>query len=206
MMKMRKQQAQLNEYYPKDVYEPLARREMKAILTRFNDAFYEAYPEKLKKKPKGLFDYKPHAHHKQYEVERAIKLYKSRKVRKKELARIKEYLNLQYVVEEQITHYESILQNAKGTKQMISEEEFSSFFPQLHAERIDYLDQIEQQSLREMRKLNEEKRMCEQAIHSLLHSHHSFWTDASRMIGDMVTDSVKHVVEIVDQSLKGGRK
>lgn len=203
MMKMRKRQAQLNIYYPKQIYDPLARKEMKAILTHFNDVFYGAYPEKLKRKSQGLLEYKPHNHKKQYEIQRAIKLYKSQKVRKKELAKIEEYLNLKYLVEEQIAYYDQLFKHAQATKQHISQEEFSSFFPQLFEDRMNYLGNIEQKSLQKIRKLDEEKRLCEQAIYDLLHNQHSFWGDAGKLIGSMVADSVKHVVDVVDQSLRG---
>src|SRR5690625_988821 len=134
IMKMRKRQHQLNFYYPKQVYDPLARREMKAVLTRFNDLFYAAYPEKLKGNSQQLLNYQPRSHKKQYEVQRALKLCKSQKVRRKELAKIEEYLNLQYIVEEQIVYYDNVFKKAQATKQQISAEEFSSFYPQLFEE------------------------------------------------------------------------
>lgn len=205
IMKMRKRQHQLNFYYPKQVYDPLARREMKAVLTRFNDLFYAAYPEKLKGNSQLQLNYQPRSHKKQYEVERALKLCKSQKVRRKELAKIEEYLNLQYIVEEQIVYYDNVFKKAQATKQQISAEEFSSFYPQLFEERMDYLDNIEQQCLGSIKKLEDEKRVCEQAIHDLIHNHQSFWGDASRLIGSMVAESVKHVVDVVDQSFRGKR-
>ncbi|WP_218564923.1 hypothetical protein [Sporosarcina pasteurii] len=202
-MKMRKRQLQLAIYYPKQIYEPLARREMKAILTQFNDMFYAAYPEKLHENSQPILDYQPRSHKKQYEVQRAIKLCKSQKVRRKELIKIEEYLNLQYIVEEQIAYYDKVLKKAQVTRQKISTETFTSFFPQLYEERINYLDKIEQSCLNKIRKLDDEKRLCEQAIHDLMHNHQSFWGEASRLIGSMVAESVKHVVNVVDQTFKG---
>lgn len=202
-MKMRKRHLQLAIYYPKQIYDPVARREMKAILTRFNDIFYTAYPEMLHGDSQTVLDYQPRSHNKQYEVKRALKLCKSQKVRRKELAKIEEYLNLQYIVEEQIAYYDKVFKKAQGTKQQISTEAFSSFFPQLFEERIHYLDEIEQSCRNKIRELDNQKRQCEQAIHDLMHNHHSFWGDASRLIGSMVAESVKHVVDAVDQTFKG---
>lgn len=54
--KIRKRNELLNLYYPKHIYDPLARREMRELLTQFNDLFYEAYPEKLKSNAQLMID------------------------------------------------------------------------------------------------------------------------------------------------------
>lgn len=201
-MRYRKQQLQLNLYYPRKVYDPLARREMKAILMHFNDVFYQAYPEMLKNPSEVMIDYHPRSHSKQYEVQRAIKLCKSQKVRRKDLVKIEEYLNLKYIIEEQMSHYNKKLQKATATKQLLEQEDFSAFFPQLFEERMESVEHRKSYSQTKLRKLEREKQICEKAIHDLMHNNHSFWGDAKRMIGGMIADSVKQVADMVDQSFR----
>lgn len=203
ILRFRKQQVQLNLYYPKKVYDPLARREMKAILTHFNDVFYQAYPEMLSNPSVVMVDYHPRSHSKQYEIQRAIKLCKSQKVRRKDLVKIEEYLNLKYIIEEQLAYYNDKLQKSKATKQLLSNEEFASFFPQLFEERVNSLEHREAYSLTKLKKLEKEKQMCEKAIRDLIHGNHSFWGDAKKFIGNMVSDSVRHVADRVGQSFRG---
>lgn len=85
LRKVKLRNQQLNLYYPQNIYDPIARREMKAILMRFNDLFYEAYPEALKGKEPNFIEVQPRKHSKKYEVQRDLMLYKSQKVRKKNL-------------------------------------------------------------------------------------------------------------------------
>lgn len=201
-MRIRKQYMQLELYYPKNTYDRFARREMKAILTRFNDLYYEAYPGKLKTKFNALINYEPRTHSKQYEVQRAIKLCKSKKIRRKDIVKIEEYLNLQYIIEEQLIHYNNELIKVKRTKQLLSQEKYASFFPELFEERMKFLSQIEANSLTQIDKLKNEKQICEKAIRDLIDRNHSFWGDAGKLIGSMISESVKHVVDVVDQSFR----
>lgn len=200
--RLRKEYLQLERYYPKNIYDRLARKEMKTILSNFNNVFYEAYPQMLKNKSTVLIDYYPKMHSKQYEVQRAIKLCKSQKVRRKDILKIEEYLNLQYIIEEQLLHYDREIKKVQHTKQLLSREEFSSFFPELFEKRMDVLSEIVDKSITKIEQLKKEKQICETAIHDLIHRNHSFWGDASRLIGSMITESVRQVVDVVDQSLK----
>ncbi len=200
--KIHKRNQLLNLYYPKDVYEPLARREMKTILTHFNEIFYEAYPEKLKGKLSLFRDYQPHTHSKRYEVQREITLYQTKKVRRKNLAKIEEFLHLKYIIEEQIEYYDYMLKKAERTKHQISIEQFSAYFPQLFEDRIQFLESVGMVCLDKIETLTEEKAILEQTIYELVHYPDNFLRDASRLIGGMVADSVKHVVDVVDQSFR----
>lgn len=202
LTRMKIERFQLNLYYPKKVYDPLARREMKLILTRFNDAFYQAYPKMMDDPSVEPIDYHPRSHGRQYDIQRAIKLCKSQKVRRKDLVKIEEYLNLQYVIEAQVSYYNQKLQKAISTKKLLSEEAFSSFFPLLFEERMDSIEHRESYSLNKLRKLEKEKQMCEKAIRDLMHSNHSFWGDARKVIGSMVAESVKQVTDVVGQSFR----
>lgn len=200
--KIRKRKELLNLYYPKDVYDPQARNEMRALLTQFNNVFYEAYPERLKKNASIMIDNEPKDHRKKYEVQRAIALYKTKKVRRKELAKIEEFLHLKYIGEEQIEHYNFALQKAHRTKEQLSNELFSSYFPQLFEERILFLKHVEKECHRKITILLEDQALYDQTIYELAHYPDSFLKDAGRLIGGMVADSVKHVVDVVDQSLR----
>lgn len=200
--KLRIRNKQLNLYYPKEVYESAARREMKIVLTRFNDYFYEAYPEKLKEQKQLLIDYQPRMHAKKYEVQRKLKVYQTQKVRRKELVKIEEYLNLTYITEEQITHYTEVLSKATKIKKQLAQEAYSEFFPQLFEERTAYIEKIQHHCLRQLEKLTKDKKVFEQTIDDLVHNPQSFLADASRLIGDIVSDSVKHVVDAVDHTFR----
>ena len=203
IIRFRKQKVQLDLYYPKNVYDPLARKEMKVILTRFNDMYYQAYPEMVSNPSAVMVDYHPRSHSHQYEIQRAIKLYKSQKVSRKDLVKIEEYLNLKYIIEEQLGYYNDKLRKSKETKRLLINEEFSSFFPQLFEERVSSLEHREAYSLTRLRQLEKEKQMCEKAIRDLLYSNYSFWGDAKKRISNMVSDSVKHVTDRVGQSFRG---
>lgn len=201
-LKWRKLQMQLELYYPKDTYERLARKEMKSILSKFNELYYDAYPRMLTKHASVAVDYYPKTHSKQYEVQRAMKLCKTHKVRRRNLVKIEELLNLQYIIEEQMNYYGKEIQKTRSTQRLLDEERFSSFFPELHEKRMGALLKMEAHCLKKMDELHEEKRTCERAISDLLHHQRDIWGDASRLIGDMVSESVKHVVDIVDRSFK----
>lgn len=199
---MKTERLQLNLYYPKKVYDPLARREMKQILTHFNDVFYQAYPKMINDPSDVLVDYHPRSHAREYEIQRAIKLCKSQKVRRKDLVKIEEYLNLQYIIEAQVSYYNQKLQKAISTKKLLSEEAFSSFFPLLFEERMNSIEHRESYSLTKLQKLEREKQMCEKAIRDLMHNNHSFWGDARKVIGGMVAESVKQMTDVVGQSFR----
>lgn len=200
--KMKIRNKQLNLYYPKEVYESAARHEMKIVLTQYNDLFYEAYPEKLKGQKQLLLDHQPRTHSKKYEVQRDLKIYQTKKVRRKELAKIEEYLNLTYIAEEQITHYTQILNKATKVKKQLAQGMFSEFFPQLFEERSAYLEVIQHHCLQRLEKLTKDRKVFERAIDDLVHNPQSFWADASRLLGDIVSDSVKHVVDVVDHTFR----
>lgn len=200
--KMRVRNQQLNLYYPKDIYEPFARREMKAVLMRFNELFYEAYPETLKGKSPIYLDSPLRKHSKRYEVERDLMLYKAQKVRKRELNKIEEFLNLKYLGEEKIAYYSDILQKAMQTKRQLKEAEYPEYFPQLFEKRVAYLEKIELHCLEKLEHLMKDKKLFEQSIDELIHNPTSFWANTGRFISDVVTDSVKHVVDVVDQSFR----
>lgn len=199
---IRKRHQILNLYYPRDVYDPLARREMKMILTQFNKVFYGAYPNKLKENRQIAIDYQPHKYVKKHEVQRELTLYKTKKVRKKELMKIESFLQLKYMIEAQLEHYNFMLQKAQRTRQQLSNEQFSSYFPQLFEERMLFLNDIEAHCLKKTEELIEEKSVYEQSIYELVHYPDNFLKDAGRLIGSVVAGSVKHVVDTVEQKIR----
>ena len=199
------QRAQLELYYPKNTYDRFARREMKAALTRFNELFYQAYPMMLVGQSNGIVSYHPRTHSRQYDVQRAIKLCKSQKIRRKDLAKIEEHLNLQYIIEEQLRFYGAEVEKAQKTMQVMSIETSSSFFPELFAERMKTLEGLEGHYIKEIYKLENERKICVKAISDLLYRNHDFLGHASKFIGDLVTESVKSVVGVVNQSFKRGK-
>ena len=202
IMRIRIQRAQLELYYPKNTYDRFARREMKAALTRFNALFYKAYPKMLAVKSDGIIDYHPRTHTRQYDVQRAIKLCKSQKVRRKDLVKIEEYLNLQYIIEEQLRFYCNKIEKAQKTMQILGEEGSSAFFPELFSERIKILESLETHYIRESYKLENERDICVRAIHDLIHRNDNFFGKASKYVGSLVAESVKNAVEIVNQSFR----
>ncbi len=201
-LKWRKLQAQLELYYPKNTYERPARKEMKAMLIPFNEIYYDAYPRVLANKTNAIVDYYPKTHSKQYEVQRAMKLCKTYKVRRKNLVKIEELLNLQYIIEEQMNYYDKEIQKTRRIQKLLDEEPFSSFFSELYEKRMGVLLKIEAHGLKKVNELQEEKQTCEKAISDLLHQQRDIWGDASKLLGDMVSESVRHVVDIVDRSFK----
>ena len=200
--RIRKRHLQLELQYPKNTYDRSARREMKVILTRFNDLFYDAYPMMIKGQSNAIVDYHPRTHSRNYDVQRAIKLCKTQKVRRKDIVKIEEYLNLQFIIEEQLMFYDNEIKKVQHTKRMLSKEVFSSFFPELFEERMKVLSEIVESSIMKIDKLREEKRVCEKTISDLIHRNNNFWGDASRLIGSMVTESVRQVADVVGQSLR----
>lgn len=198
----KKQRMQLAAYYPKKVYDPLARKEMGHILKRFNTVFYEAYPEQLDSPSLDVKEIQLRSHGKEQEVQHALKICKAQKVKKKDLLKIEEFLNLQYMIELQLKVYNQKYQKAITTKERIAEEAFTSFFPELYAMRKKVIEHEESYSLTRIRKLEKEKLLCEKAIHDLIEQQHDFWGDARRLIGGMVVESVKQVTDIVGQSFR----
>lgn len=205
LIKVRIERAQLELYYPKHTYNRFARREMRAALARFNTIFYNAYPRMLEGKSSGIIDYHPRTHTRQYDVQRAIKLCKSQKVRRKNLVKIEENLNLQYIIEEQLRFYSAKIEKAKKTLQLLGEEDSATFFPELYSERIKVLESLETHYIREAYKLENERDICISAIHDLIHRNHNFFGSASKYIGGLVTESVKNAVDIVNQSFRRGK-
>ena len=205
IMGIRMQRAQLELYYPKNTYDRFARREMKTALTRFNELFYKAYPKMLGGQSSGIVDYHPRTHSRQYDVQRAIRLCKSQKVRRKDLLKIEEHLNLQYIIEEQLRFYGAKVEKAQNTMQVLAMETASSFFPELFAERMKALENIKGHYMKEIYRLENERQICVTAIYDLLHRNRDFFGQASKLIGELVTESVKNVVDVVGQSF-GRRK
>lgn len=202
IIRLKKQSVQLELYYPQSTYDRLARREIKVILTNFNNLFYEAYPEALLNKAKVVKDYHPTSHSRKYDVQRAVKLCKSQKVRRKDIVQIEEYLNLQYVIEEQISYYNQAIKKAEHTERLLSNETFSSFFPELYGERMQMLEEIKDYSVETIDKLHHDKQLCERAINDLIRRGHGFWGEASRLIGSLVAESVKQVVDVAGQTIR----
>lgn len=191
----------LNLYYPKHVYDSLARREVQMILRQFNELFYEAYPETLNSQ--GAFHFiKPTTHGKQYEVKRDLALYKSRNVRKKELHKIEEFLNLKYIMEEQIAFYTYHWNKAAHIQKQIEQESYTSFFPQLYDNRKSYLMDVQQQCTEQVTQLKQEINICNEAIDNLVHHPGNFWSDAGRLVTSAVSESVKQALDAIDQSFK----
>lgn len=186
---------QLNLYYPKGIYDRLARREMRVILVRFNDLFFTTYPERLTGKGSMLLDYKPKTYANKHEIQRQLALYKIQKVRKKELAKIEEYLKTKSMIEEQIAYYTGEIQEAMYTKRQISEEAYAELFPQIFERRIAFLEEIEGRCLGKLEHLTKEKRICDDAIEALLNNPQDFWGDTGRLLKGMVAESVKQVVD-----------
>lgn len=193
---------QLHLFYPKEIYDPIARKEMKMILTQFNDLFYETYPEMLKGKRQVLLDQRPHKHTKKYEIQRDITLYKTQKVRRKELTKIQELLNFKYIAEEQIVYYTDMLQKAMLTKKQLKEGPYSEYFPQLFENRIAFIEKIEHHCLEQLELLMKDKKIYGQSIDALLHHPQSFWGDAKRLLEDIVADSVKHVTDVTGATFR----
>ena len=133
---------QLERYYPKNTYDRLARKEMKVVLAQFNDAFYDAYPEMVENPLHIVSEYYPKRHSRQYEVQRAIKICKAHKVRHKHIKQIEEYLNLQYVIEEQLFYYNKEIRKVRQAQTLLDQGTFSSFFVELYEERMSTLIKI----------------------------------------------------------------
>lgn len=198
--KMVMQREQLELYYPKNTYDRFARREMKAALTRFNELFYKAYPKMLNEQSSGIIEYHPRTHSRQYDVQRAINLCKSQKVRRKNIAKIEENLNLQYIIEDQLRFYDNKIKKARKTTQILMEESSSSFFPELLVERKQTLENMETHYISETYKLENERDICVKAITNLIHRNHDFLGQASKYISNLVTESIKSAVGAVNQS------
>lgn len=202
IVRIRIERAQLELYYPKHTYNRFARREMKTELARFNEIYYKVYPKMLDGKSSGIIDYHPRTHTRQYDVQRAIKLCKSQKVRGKDLVKIEEYLNLQYIIEEQLRFYSNKIEKAQKTMQILAEEGSSAFFSELFTERIKVLESMETHYIREVYKLENERDICVRAIHDLIYRNDNFFGKASKYVGSLVTESVKNAVEIVNRSFR----
>ena len=95
----------------------------------------------------------------QYEVQRAIKICKAHKVRHKHIKQIEEYLNLQYVIEEQLFYYNKEIRKVRQARDLLDQGTFSSFFVELYEERMSTLIKIEAHCLMKVRKLEEKKQL-----------------------------------------------
>ena len=194
------QRAQLELYYPKNTYDRYARREMKIALKRFNESFYKAYPQLLTGQSDGVIDYQPRTHSRHYDVERAINLCKSQKVRRKDISKIEENLNLQFIIEDQLRFYDNEITKARITIQRLAEESASSFFPELLVERIQTLENMESVYINKTYKLEDERDICLKSIKRLINRKYNVFGQASKYISDIVNESVKTAVDAVSQT------
>jgi hypothetical protein len=72
----------------------------------------------------------------------------------------------------------------------------------LHEERMQMLEEIKDHSLTTIDKLHHDKQLCERAINDLIRRGHGFWGEASRLIGSLVAESVKQVVDVAGQTIR----
>lgn len=198
----RKSRTQLNIYYPKNVYDPLARKEVKMLLTQFNSIYFNAYPEALTGTIHSPSKTRPKKHTRAFDIEKQLTLYKAQKVGYKNLQKIGELLHVLYVLEAQLQHGQELYERATHVKERLQEGPYEEYFPQLYAERLHALDRHIAICLEERQRMEEEHTMCEQAIEALGEGGNSFWADTGRLVSNVVSQSVKQVVDTIDQSFK----
>lgn len=197
-----KNRAQLNLYYPKNVYDPLARKEVKMLLAQFNTVYYHAYPEALTGAIHSPIKTRPKKHTRAFDVEKQLALYKAQKIRNKNLQKIGELLHVQYTLEEQLRYDDHLYEQAMHVKKRLQEGPYKEYFPQLYAERLRSLDRYIDICLGERERIEEEHAMCKQAIEALAEGGNDFWTDTGRLVSSVVSQSVKQVVDTIDKSFK----
>lgn len=190
---MRKTYLQLNHYYPKNTYDRMARKEMKIILLKFNETFFSTFPHLLTTNQHPLLDYFPKHHSKQYEVDRVMALCKLQKIRRKDMVKIEELLNLKYIIEEQIDFYEMNIEKVQDIRKAISDELFEPFYPTLFKERIFLLNDMENHYNERIEKYTDENLQCEQRIEELVRKGQGFFGEASDFIGEIFTESMRKI-------------
>lgn len=190
---MRKTYLQVNQYYPKGIYDQSARKEMNSLLLAFNDSYYGFFPYLVSKEEQVVVDYYPKSHSKQYEVNRIMELCKIQKVRRKDMMKIEEFLNLKYIIETQLDFYNWNLKNVQKAKEALANESFESFFPVLFEERKYALQDMRFHYKQTIEKLQSENQQCEQRIEELLHRGPGFLGETSQLIGEVMTESIRKV-------------
>lgn len=190
---MRKTYLQLNQYYPKNTYDKFARKEMHSLLLQFNTTYYSFFPHLLSEANEVVTDYYPKRHAKQHEVERVLELCKVQMVRRKDMMKIEEFLNLKYIIETQLDFYNDHLDKIKEARKVLEDESFSSFFPFLFKERKNTLNQMRLYYEEMTVKRQDENLQCEQRIEELLRKGPGFIGEASKLIGDIFTESMEKI-------------
>lgn len=190
---MRKTYLQLNHYYPKHTYDRLARKEIKSLLLQFNSTYYSFFPHLIAQEAKVVIDYYPKMHSKQYEVDRIMELCKLQKVRRKDKLKIEEFLNLKYIIEAQLNFYKMNLEKVAEAEVALENEVFKSFFPSLFEERKCLMNEMRVHYEEMTAKLQDENRQCEQRIEELLRKGQGLLGEASKLVGEVITESMKRV-------------
>lgn len=198
----RKNRAQLNLYYPKNVYDPLARKEVKMFLAQFNAIYYEAYPEALTGPIHPIGRTRPRKHKRAFDINKQLTFYKTQKIRAKKLQKIEELLHLQYTLEAQVQHDNDLYERALYVQKRLQEGPYEDYFPQLFAERMRTLEHYRQQCREAAERMKKEHTTCVRAIEELAQDSNDFWSDTGRLVSSVVSQSVKQVVDTIDQTFK----
>jgi len=192
----------LDIYYPEEKNDPKVRKEMKKVLIRFNSIYYNAYTGLIKDDLNLIFDSHPRKHSKQHAVQDAVKYCKLHKTMRKNLVKVEDHLNLQFIIENQMEMYDKEIQKVRATIELIEHEDFSSYFSDLYEVRMEVLGKIEAHCLNRLTNLEEEKNNCEKLIFNLIHKNLDLWGSTGRFIEELIYESETHVSTIIERSFK----
>src|SRR5699024_7833301 len=198
----KKSRAQLNLYYPKTIYDAFARKEINMLLGQFNAIYYNAYPEALTGLIHPPEKTRPKKHKRTFDIEKQLTFYKAKKVRAKKLQKIGELLHVQYTLEAQLQHDQSIYEHAIYVQERLQKGPYKEYFPELYAERMRAIERLITQCIEDRKRIEQEHTTCLYAIEELGEGGNDFWSDTGRMVSSVVSQSVKQVVDTIDQTFK----
>ena len=188
---------QLELDYPKEKYNGRARKTVKKKLKKFNFSFYRMYPG-VNGDFKVIFTSYPKTHSDRFEYKKQIQMYELMNLEEQALEAIKKTLKVKMTIDDQISYFKGELQKSREAQDLINREMYKSFFPNLYRNRRGILLSVENNCLRIIENLDEERRIFEKAIQDLSRlKKPGFFGKVFRFTWNLATAPIRHVANII---------
>ncbi|SIT70750.1 hypothetical protein [Edaphobacillus lindanitolerans] len=188
-----RREALLDYYYPKGQYEKEARREMRAVLTEFEERFRRWYPSLPDPDFTLLYRDKPNHHTRREDVRDAVRLYRAKNIGWGKLSRIQEALDLYYLMEAQSAHFKREVDKAANAQKWIGEDHFSGFFPEVAESMQERLKGLVRSGFDTLLKLQEQQKQAESTVKRLAAGKGDLWARAAELAGDLLAYPFKQI-------------
>ncbi|WP_040227354.1 hypothetical protein [Bhargavaea cecembensis] len=183
----------LDYYYPKGQYEKEARREMKTVLTEFEERFRRWYPSLPDADYTALYRDKPARHARGEDVRHAVRLYRAKSIGWGKLSRIQEALDLYYLMEAQSAYFKREIDKAANAQNWIGEDHFSGFFPEVAEGMQERMRGLVRSGFDTLLKLQEQQKQAEATVKRLSAGKGDLWSRAAELAGDLLLYPLKQI-------------